>query len=87
MWCPECRAVVIRRATRVARIGAVGIAVLLMLYIFSNVGTSPRFMMIYLIMIAAAYFFLYRMIQRVAFEVIRSRGVPVEFVNVDPHDE
>lgn len=33
-------------------------------------------MMIYFVMIAAAYFFVFKLAQRVAFEVIRGRGVP-----------
>lgn len=53
-------------------IAALGLA----FWIFSVVGASPRFTMAYVIMIVAAYFFLYKMTQRVAFEVIRSRGVP-----------
>lgn len=86
MWCPDCRAIVIRRATRIARFGSIASAAALMMYIFSTVGTSSRFTMIYFFMIAAAYFFLYKLIQRVAFEVIRSRGVPPEFLT-SPSDD
>ena len=32
--------------------------------------------MAYVLMIAAAYFFLFKLTQRVAFEAIRNRGVP-----------
>ncbi len=76
MWCPDCRSIVVRRATLTARVVALVSATGLLIYVFSIVGTSPRFMMAYLVMIAAAYFFLYKLTQRVSFEIIRSRGVP-----------
>jgi DNA-directed RNA polymerase subunit RPC12/RpoP len=76
MWCPDCRKVVIRRATWVARFVSAIAAIGLATYVFSIVGSSPRFMMLYLVMIAAAWFFLFKLTQRVAFEIIRSRGVP-----------
>jgi DNA-directed RNA polymerase subunit RPC12/RpoP len=76
LWCQECRRVVVRRATWVGQTVGVVAALSLGAYVFSVVGSSPRFMMAYLIMIAAAYFFLYKLTQRVAFEIIRGRGVP-----------
>lgn len=76
MWCPDCRREVIRRATVFGRIAGALAAIGLALYVFSLVGTSSRFMMAYFVMIAAAYFFVYKLTQRVAFEIIRSRGVP-----------
>jgi DNA-directed RNA polymerase subunit RPC12/RpoP len=76
MWCTECRREVIRRATWVARLVGLVAAAALAFWIFTLVGTSPRFLMVYLVMIAAAYFFLFKLTQRVAFEVIRGRGVP-----------
>jgi DNA-directed RNA polymerase subunit RPC12/RpoP len=76
LWCPDCRREVIRRATLAGRAAGMIAALGLAYYVFSLVGTSPRFMMAYLIMILAAYFFLYKLTQRVAFEIIRSRGVP-----------
>lgn len=75
-WCPDCRRVVIRRATLAARVVAFVAALALALWIFTMVGPSPRFMLAYVAMIVAAYFFLFKMTQRVAFEVIRGRGVP-----------
>jgi len=76
MWCSDCRGVVIKRSTLIARLAGFLSAGALWAYIFLLVGTSPRFLMVYLVMIAAAYFFVYKLTQRVAFEVIRGRGVP-----------
>jgi hypothetical protein len=76
MWCADCRKVVVRRATWVGQTVALVAALSLMAYVFSVVGSSPRFMMAYIVMIVAAYFFLFKLTQRVAFEIIRSRGVP-----------
>jgi hypothetical protein len=75
-WCPDCRAIVVRRATIVGRLSGIIFATALGIWIFSVVGAGSRFLMAYVIMIAAAYFFLFKLTQRVAFEVIRSRGVP-----------
>lgn len=76
MWCAECRARVIRRSSFVARvvafIGALGLSI----WIYYLVGPAPRFLVVYLVMVVAAYIFLYKLTQRVAFEVIRARGVP-----------
>lgn len=76
LWCPGCRREVIRRATRIARVVGLGTAAILGFWIFSIVGTSPRFFVAYMVMIVAAYFFLFKMTQRVAFELIRRQGVP-----------
>ena len=76
MWCPDCRREVIRRATRVARIVAFVTAAALAIWVFSMVGPESRFLVFYMVMIAAAYLFIYKLTQRVAFEIIRERGVP-----------
>jgi hypothetical protein len=76
MWCQDCRQVVIRRATWVGQGVGLLTALLLALWIYSLVGPAPRFLMAYAVMVVAAYFFLFKLTQRVAFEVIRSRGVP-----------
>jgi hypothetical protein len=75
-WCDRCRREVVRRATVVARIAGVTGALLLMAWIVLFVGPTPRFLMGWLVLIAAVYFFLYKLTQRVAFEVVRGRGVP-----------
>lgn len=74
-WCDRCRAEVVRRATLFARVTAVGGSILLMVWIFVTVGSAPRFLVGWLALVAATYFFLYTLIRRVAFEVIRGRGV------------
>ena len=76
MWCPDCRGEVIRRASLFARIAAIAVAAGLAIYVFSLVGTSPRFTIVYLISIAFAYLFTFKLTQRVAFELIRQKGVP-----------
>jgi hypothetical protein len=83
MWCPDCRQVVIRRATLAGQGVGLLTAVLLAIWIFSMVGSSPRFLMVYAVMVVAAYFFLFKLTQRVAFELIRSRGVPPPEVDKD----
>ena len=87
MWCTNCRREVIRRATLVARLVGLVTAGALGVWIFSMVGPSPRFLMAYLVMIAAAYFFLFKLTQRVAFEVIRGRGVPPPEIEDDDGSE
>lgn len=74
-WCDRCRREVIRRATTVARITAVLGTLLLMVWVLTAIGPTPRFLIGWLVLIAAVYFFLYKLTQRVAFEVIRARGV------------
>ena len=83
LWCPLCRKEVIRRATLIARAAAMITALALAAWIFTMVGTSPRFLVVYLIMVVAAYFFIYKLSQRVAFEIVRSRGVPPPEVDED----
>jgi hypothetical protein len=76
MWCNDCRRVVIRRATWIGQgVGIVG-ALLLGAWVFTAIGSAPRFLMIWLVLIAATYFFLFKFAQRVSFEFIRARGVP-----------
>jgi len=76
MWCPDCRREVIRRASRVARILSFLTAAALAIWVYTLVGPASRFLVFYMVMIAAAYLFVYKLTQRVAFEFIRDRGVP-----------
>lgn len=76
LWCPQCRAEVVRRSSIVARLVALGAALALAAWIFYLVGSSPRFLIVYVVMVVAAYLFIYKLTQRVAFEIIRARGVP-----------
>lgn len=81
MWCPDCRGIVIRKAALIARIVSFVSALALTGWVVYLVGSAPRFLIIYAVMVVAAYFFVYKLTQRVAFEIIRSRGVePIEEV-------
>jgi hypothetical protein len=74
-WCPRCRGVVIRRATLAARVvAALGLAGAAY-WVFSAVDPGPRSLIVWLILLVAVYAMLYKVTQRVAFEVIRARGV------------
>lgn len=75
-WCEACRAVVIRKATVVGRIVGIVGALLVITWVVATVGTAPRFLVGWIALVVATYFFLYTLTRRVAFEVIRGRGVP-----------
>ncbi len=75
-WCASCRQVVVRRATLVARIAGAVVAVIIAVRIFFYVVPSERFFVFWLALIALAYYLVYKITRRVAFEVIRGRGVP-----------
>ncbi|CAN5655727.1 hypothetical protein BH23GEM6_BH23GEM6_12220 [soil metagenome] len=75
-WCDRCRGVVVRRATIVGRLTGLAGSLLLMSWVFWTVGSAPRFFVGWLALVVATYFFLYTLTRRVAFEVIRGRGVP-----------
>ena len=79
-WCNACRKEVVRRATLVARIVALLGALLVGLWVAAVSRPDSRLLMLWLLLIAVVYFVLYKLARRVAFEVIRSRGVraPVE---------
>lgn len=75
-WCATCRAEVVRRATLIARIiGGLG-ALMVGLWVVVVVLPGARLLLIWLLLVAAVYFLLYKLARRVSFEVIRSRGVP-----------
>ena len=74
-WCERCRRVVIKRATLAARVvAALGLAGGAF-WVFSVVDPGPRSLIVWLIALVAVYGILYKVTQRVAFEVIRRRGV------------
>ena len=74
-WCPACRKEVVRRATLVARIVGMLGGLLVGLWVATVARPDSRLLMLWLLLIAAIYFLLYKLARRVAFEVIRSRGV------------
>lgn len=74
-WCERCRRVVIRRATLAARVvAALGLGIGAF-FVFSEVDPGPRSLILWLVLLLALYALLYKVTQRVAFEVVRSRGV------------
>ena len=74
-WCERCRRVVIRRATLSARIvAALGLAGGAF-WVFTVIDPGPRSLIVWVILLVAVYGLLYKVTQRVAFEVVRSRGV------------
>lgn len=75
-WCEKCRVVVIRRARLAARmVAALGLGIAAY-WVFAAVDPSPRFLIFWLVLLLAVYTVLYKVVQRVAFEMVRSRGVP-----------
>ena len=75
-WCGACRAVVVRRATLIGRLAGIVTATLFGIWVFDSIAPGPRTMIFWLVLIGAVYFLLYKVVQRVSFEMIRSRGVP-----------
>jgi hypothetical protein len=73
-WCVRCRAELVRRSARVARLVAFVFTLGLATAIYSRTSGS-NFMMMYVVAVAATYFLVARITQRVAFEVFRARGV------------
>ncbi len=74
-WCAACREQVVRRATWWAR-GAAVAAALLAGWWVAAVLTPQRLLIGWLVLVGVVYFFVYSLVRRVAFELIRSRGVP-----------
>jgi hypothetical protein len=75
-WCADCRDVVVSRATVWARLSAVAVTVGVIIWISTGVLTTQRFLVLWMLMVAAIYLLVYKIVRRIAFEVIRSRGVP-----------
>jgi hypothetical protein len=74
-WCERCREVVIRRATLLGRALGLIAALALLAWVLTTIGSAPRFLVAWGILLAAVYFFVYKVTQRVAFEIIRGVGV------------
>ena len=75
-WCGRCRGVVIRRATLAARlVAALGLAGAAY-GVLAGIDPGPRTLIIWIVLLVAFYGVLYKVTQRVAFEMIRARGVP-----------
>jgi hypothetical protein len=81
-WCGVCRQVVVRRAAVWARVAALAISLGVAAWIVLVIRPT-RTLVVWMALIAATYLVVSRLTQRIAFEVIRARGVPTEEV---PHD-
>jgi hypothetical protein len=74
-WCDRCRGEVIRRARLAGRLAGIITALALMAWIFAVVGPGSRFLVGWMALVVATYVFVSNLSRRVAFEVIRGRGV------------
>jgi hypothetical protein len=73
-WCSDCRGLVVQRATHLARwLAAVVISLAFAAWVLLRPEGPDRFLMVYILVAGTAWFFLYKLIQRVAFEIIRGR--------------
>jgi hypothetical protein len=86
LWCADCRRVVIRRAYITARISAMTMALGMIAWLYYFSGPEPRFLLLYMLMCVSGYYFTFKLVHRVAFEIIRARGVkpPVTAPRVEP---
>ena len=74
-WCERCRRVLVARATIAARVvAAVGLAISAY-FVFARVDPGPRSLILWIILLLAIYAVLYKVTQRVSFEIFRGRGV------------
>lgn len=74
--CRLCRDEVIRRATLWSRIAGVIVAAMLAFYIFGVVQPGERFLIGWVALLVLAYFGVSKLTRRIAYDLIRSRGVP-----------
>lgn len=73
-WCDRCRERIIRRATAIASAVAVLGTLAGVYLVFFAMGAGERFLILWIVLAAALYFFLYKLVRRVAFAVIRGRA-------------
>jgi hypothetical protein len=74
-WCAACRAEVVRRATVPAWVATLVVAALLMLALWWAGAFYSRFVVMWLALAALAAFGAFKVARRVAFEIVRARGV------------
>jgi hypothetical protein len=74
-WCGECRRAVVRRATFWARLVGIAAAALLAAWILLAISPSGRFVVGWMAIIAATYYLSFKISRRVAFDLIRARGI------------
>lgn len=75
-WCERCRRVVVGRATLAARLIAGLTLAGLAYWVMAVLDPNPRFLIAWLLLVLVVYAVVYKVTQRVAFEMFRSRGVP-----------
>lgn len=75
-WCVRCRAQLVRRSGLLARLIAFVFTLGLAALIYSRAAGNSTFLVAYVVLVVATYFLVVRIAQRVAFEILRSRGVP-----------
>jgi hypothetical protein len=75
-WCAACRAEVVRRATLPAWAATLLFAGLEAVVLWWSGAFLSRFLVMWLALAALAAFAAFKVARRVAFEIIRSRGVP-----------
>ena len=73
-WCQKCRALVVKRSAIAARIVAALVLAAAAFWVFSAQNLS-RFLILWLVLLLGLYALAYKITQRVAFELIRDRGV------------
>jgi hypothetical protein len=74
-WCAACRQRLIPRSAIWARVSAVLVTILVGAWIALAIRPT-RFVIVWMVILAMTYFVVSKIAQRVAFEVIRWRGVP-----------
>lgn len=74
--CRSCRGEVIRRATLWSRIAGVIVATVLAFYVFGVVQPGERFLIGWVALVVLSYFGVAKLTRRIAYDLIRSRGVP-----------
>jgi hypothetical protein len=74
-WCKACRAEVVHRASLYARGAALFVSLMVAAWIAVVVGPSSRFLVGWMALVAATYLVTARLVRRIAFEIIRNRGV------------
>lgn len=74
-WCAACRGEVVRQATRMARVAAVVAVVLAALVLAWTGAFGSLFMVGWLALAALLVYGVFKIVRRVAFDVVRSRGV------------
>lgn len=74
-WCTECRRRLVRRATLTGHVAGVVLVAAMLWWLVTVIQPGERFVLIWMLLAAALYFALFRVVRRMAFEIIRTRGV------------